>query len=67
MAGKNSQTCDYDTGTAASGPLKCGKPARYIWHDIDTREDRPVCGLHARMAEHKFCGEIRSLPLRKDG
>jgi len=59
-------TCDYDTGTAGSGPSKCGKPAQYIWHDIDSHDDRPVCGPHARKAERKFHGEIRPLPLQSE-
>jgi len=24
------ETCDYDTGTAFSGPAKCGRTARFL-------------------------------------
>jgi hypothetical protein len=59
-------TCDYDTGTAGSGPSKCGKPAKYIWRDPDSGwKDRPVCGTHARSAARKFSGGIR--PIGKEG
>jgi hypothetical protein len=50
--------CDYDTGTAASGPAKCGKPPKYVWADPNDG-DRLVCGTHARSANRKFGGDIR--------
>lgn len=47
-------TCDYDTGTASSGPSKCGKTARFLWDDVTARKVRPVCGIHARSVRSKF-------------
>jgi len=51
--GGTARTCGYDTGTASSGPLKCGKPARFLWDDPNDGE-RLVCGTHARSVRAKF-------------
>jgi len=47
-------SCDYDTGTAFSGPAKCGKTARFWWDDQTSGKKRPVCGVHARSVRSKF-------------
>ena len=61
--------CDYETGTAASGPKKCGKPSKFIWADETSRRDRRVCGIHARSARIKWHGDVRPLTAltSKDG
>lgn len=48
------ETCDYDTGTAFSGPSKCGRTAKFLWDDPVARKVRPVCGTHARSVRSKF-------------
>ena len=50
--------CDYDTGTAGSGPSKCGRPAKFLWADETRGADRPVCGIHARTARIKWHDEV---------
>lgn len=50
--------CDYDTGTASSGPSKCGRPAKFTWADETSGKDRPVCGIHARSVKAKFHGDV---------
>lgn len=45
--------CDYDTGTAGSGPSKCGRAALFVWVDPDGAE-RLVCRTHARSVRAKF-------------
>lgn len=50
--------CDYDTGTASSGPSKCGRPSKFTWADETSGRDRPVCGIHARSVKAKFHGEV---------
>lgn len=50
--------CDWDAGTASSGPRKCGRPAKFTWADETARRDRPVCGIHARSAKAKFHGDV---------
>jgi len=51
---KACEACDYDTGTAYSGPSKCPRPARFVWDDQAARKKRPVCGVHARSVRSKF-------------
>ncbi len=58
--------CDYDTGTAYTGPGKCGRPSKFIWADETSGKDRPVCGIHARSARITMHGEVRPLA-GKDG
>jgi hypothetical protein len=53
--------CDYDTGTAYSGPSTCGRNAKWEWDDPATQKRRPLCGIHKRSVEAKFQGEVRPI------
>lgn len=50
--------CDYDTGTAAFGPSKCLRPAKFTWADETSGRDRLVCGIHARSARIKWHDDV---------
>ena len=45
--------CGWDTGTAWTGPARCGKPAKAATNNPGT-DNGKVCGIHARKA--KTCG-----------
>jgi hypothetical protein len=64
MESATGKTCDYDTGTAFSGPSKCGKTARFLWDDPTARKVRPVCGIHARSIRTKFHGADELTPIK---
>lgn len=44
------ETCGWDTGTVYTGPVICGKPAKFVALDGDFGTRRLVCGVHARSA-----------------
>ena len=42
--------CGWDTGTARTGPARCGKPAKFTTNNPATNHGH-VCGIHARKAK----------------
>lgn len=45
--------CGWNTGTAMSGPSRCGKPSKASTNHPSTNNGR-VCGIHARSARNAW-------------
>ncbi len=53
--------CDQHAGTVYTGPMRCGKPAKFRLSGSPWSDVKLVCGIHARSIRARHWGTLDPL------